>query len=88
MDDGLVGRTFMSQTPFFYSDITKITIRSYPLAHYIGNCRSTDCFTICLQNYITGNKDYVMKFLLPHEKWMILSQKLVDFSIRNFGANI
>ncbi|KAK1353409.1 hypothetical protein POM88_052544 [Heracleum sosnowskyi] len=68
MGDGLVGRTFMSHTPSFFSDITKVSIRSYPLAHYIGNCGSTDSFTVCLHNPMTGNEDYVMEFFLPREE--------------------
>ncbi|KAK1353415.1 hypothetical protein POM88_052550 [Heracleum sosnowskyi] len=66
--DGLVGRTFMSHTPSFFSDITKVSIRSYPLAHYIGNCGSTDSFTVCLHNPMTGNEDYVMEFFLLREE--------------------
>ncbi|WOG83079.1 hypothetical protein DCAR_0102253 [Daucus carota subsp. sativus] len=68
MGDGLVGRTFMSHTAFFCSEITKLSIRSYPLAHYLGNCGSVDCFTMCLHNYTTGDKDYVIEFFLPHEQ--------------------
>ncbi|XP_074332649.1 uncharacterized protein LOC141670611 [Apium graveolens] len=67
-DQGAVGKAFLSHKPCFCSDITQFSITKYPLAHFVRRCGAMACFTICLQSFITGNRDYVLEFFLPHEK--------------------
>lgn len=67
-DQGIVGKAFLSHKPCFCRDITQFSMTKYPLAHFARKCGAMACFTICLHSFITGNRDYVLEFFLPHEK--------------------
>lgn len=65
IDEGLVGKSYLSHKSFFCRDITELSITDYPLAHYASNCGSIACFTICLCSFTPRYRECVLEFFLP-----------------------
>eukprot|EP00250_Pteridium_aquilinum_P015508 c22625_g1_i4 orf=2149-5793(+) len=62
---GAPGKAFVSNSPFFSSDIKNYSKAEYPLVHYarVFNLRAT--VAIRLRSVHTADNDYVLEFLLP-----------------------
>lgn len=62
---GIPGKTFASNRPYFSSDVKSFNIMEYPLVHYARMFGLNAAVGIRLQSTYTGNDDYVIEFYLP-----------------------
>ncbi|XP_017226093.1 protein NLP7 isoform X1 [Daucus carota subsp. sativus] len=68
IDEGLVGKSYLSHKSFLCRDIKELSITNYPLAHYAPNCRPIPCFTICLCSFKPWYREYVLELFLPSQE--------------------
>ncbi|XP_078433741.1 protein NLP2-like isoform X2 [Wolffia australiana] len=62
---GVAGRAFESNFPFFSSDIKEYNMQEYPFVHHARRFGLTAAVAIRLRSTHSGNDDYVLEFLLP-----------------------
>lgn len=62
---GVPGKAFASNRPYFSSDVKSFNIMEYPLVHYARMFGLNAAVGIRLQSTYTGNDDYVIEFYLP-----------------------
>ena len=62
---GVPGKAFSSNQPYFSSDVKSFNIMEYPLVHYARMFGLNAVVGVHLQSTYTGNDDYVIEFYLP-----------------------
>ncbi|KAH9315611.1 hypothetical protein KI387_024238, partial [Taxus chinensis] len=62
---GVPGKAFASNQPYFSADITNFSKMEYPLLHYARMFHLRAAIAIRLRSTHTGNDDYVLEFFLP-----------------------
>ena len=64
-EQGVPGKAFVSNHPFFSCDIKVYSKSEYPLVHYARVFRLGAAVAIRLRSVHTGHDDYVLEFFLP-----------------------
>ncbi|KAI3980458.1 hypothetical protein MKX01_038630 [Papaver californicum] len=62
---GIAGRAFQSNHPFFFPDVKEYAIRDYPLVHHSRKYGLNAAVAIRLRSTYTGDDDYILEFFLP-----------------------
>ncbi|KAL0456385.1 UNVERIFIED_CONTAM: protein NLP8 [Sesamum latifolium] len=62
---GVVGKSFQSNQPFFYPDVKEYHITEYPLVHHARRFGLNAAVAIRLRSTYTGYDDYILEFFLP-----------------------
>lgn len=62
---GVPGKAFAANRPYFSSDVKSFNIMEYPLVHYARMFGLNAAVGVRLQSTYTGNDDYVIEFYLP-----------------------
>eukprot|EP01018_Ginkgo_biloba_P029407 Gb_03476 [translate_table: standard] len=76
-EQGVPGKAFVSNQPYFSSDITSFTKMDYPLVHYARLFGLRAAVAIRLRSTYTGSDDYVLEFFLPKDCKDIGEQQLM-----------
>ncbi|KAK2991421.1 hypothetical protein RJ640_019067 [Escallonia rubra] len=66
---GIVWNALRSHRPYFCSDISKLSMTEYPLAHYAHEYDLTTSFVISMRSSYTGDLDYVLEFFLSTKNY-------------------
>ncbi|KAL0456387.1 UNVERIFIED_CONTAM: protein NLP8 [Sesamum latifolium] len=61
---GVVGKSFQSNQPFFYPDVKKYHITEYPLVHHARRFGLIAAVSIRLRSTYMGYDDYILEFFL------------------------
>lgn len=64
-DQGVPGKAFVSNHPFFSCDVKDYSKADYPLVHYARVFNLGAAVAIRLRSVHTGDNDYVLEFFLP-----------------------
>eukprot|EP00252_Welwitschia_mirabilis_P019153 TRINITY_DN4364_c0_g1_i1.p1 TRINITY_DN4364_c0_g1~~TRINITY_DN4364_c0_g1_i1.p1 ORF type:complete len:990 (-),score=196.38 TRINITY_DN4364_c0_g1_i1:156-3125(-) len=64
---GVAGRAFASNQPYFAEDITRFNKSQYPLVHYAQLFNLSAAVAVRLRSSHTGNDDYILEFFLPSD---------------------
>ena len=64
-DQGVVGKAFTTNQPFFSSDVKDHSKAEYPLGHLARVFGLSAAVAIRLRSVHTGGNDYVLEFFLP-----------------------
>ncbi|XP_074309279.1 protein NLP8-like isoform X1 [Silene latifolia] len=62
---GVAGKAFQSNIPFFYSDVKNYHINEYPLVQHARKYGLCAAVAIRLRSTFTGNDDYILELFLP-----------------------
>ncbi|KAF0896144.1 hypothetical protein E2562_019640 [Oryza meyeriana var. granulata] len=62
---GVAGNAFLSNNPFFSSDVKDYAMHAYPLANHARKFGLHAAVAIRLRSTYTGSDDYVLEFFLP-----------------------
>lgn len=62
---GVPGKAFESNQPFFSNDVKNYNIMDYPLVHYARMFTFSAAVAVRLRSTHTGSDDYVLEFFLP-----------------------
>ncbi|KAL0413778.1 UNVERIFIED_CONTAM: protein NLP9 [Sesamum radiatum] len=62
---GVVGKSFQSNQPFFNPDVKEYHITEYPLVHHARRFGLNAAVAIRLRSTYTGEDDYILEFFLP-----------------------
>lgn len=62
---GVPGKAFESNQPFFSNDVKTYNVIDYPLVHYARMFNFSAAVAVRLRSTHTGNDDYVLEFFLP-----------------------
>lgn len=62
---GVPGKAFESNQPYFSNDVKNYNIIDYPLVHYARMFHFSAAVAVRLRSTHTGNDDYVLEFFLP-----------------------
>ncbi|MCO5565154.1 hypothetical protein L7F22_018827 [Adiantum nelumboides] len=72
---GVPGKAFLSNTPFFSSDIKDYCKAEYPLVHYARVFNLGATVAIRLRSAFTADNDYVLEFFLPRTCSELIEQQ-------------
>ena len=76
---GVSGKAFESNFPFFSADVKDYNIHEYPFVHHARRFGLNAAVAIRLRSSFTGNDDYVLEFFLPVNcKGSVDQQLLLD----------
>ncbi|MCO5609039.1 hypothetical protein L7F22_063260 [Adiantum nelumboides] len=64
-EQGVPGKAFVSNKPFFSCDVKDYNKADYPVVHYARVFNLGAAVAIRLRSVITGESDYVLEFFLP-----------------------
>ncbi|MCO5592645.1 hypothetical protein L7F22_046648 [Adiantum nelumboides] len=64
-DQGVPGKAFVSNEPFFACDIKEYSKSDYPLGHLARIFKLSAAVAIRLRSVLTGGNDYILEFFLP-----------------------
>lgn len=64
-EQGVPGKAFVSNQPFFSSDVKDYSKAEYPLGHYARVFRLAAAVAIRLRSVLTLDNDYILEFFLP-----------------------
>lgn len=64
-EQGVPGKAFVSNQPFFSSDVKEYSKAEYPLGHYARVYQLAAAVAIRLRSVHTADDDYVLEFFLP-----------------------
>eukprot|EP00250_Pteridium_aquilinum_P015231 c22463_g2_i1 orf=1566-4001(-) len=64
-DQGVPGKAFVSNQPFFACDVKQYSKTEYPLGHLARVFKLSAAVAIRLRSVLTGGSDYVLEFFLP-----------------------
>ncbi|MCO5607123.1 hypothetical protein L7F22_061316 [Adiantum nelumboides] len=67
INQGVPGKAFASNEPFFSSDIKGYSKAEYPLGHYARLFQLSAAVAVRLRSELTGSYDYVVEFFLPQD---------------------
>ncbi|KAI5073235.1 hypothetical protein GOP47_0011248 [Adiantum capillus-veneris] len=67
INQGVPGKAFASNQPFFSSDIKGYSKADYPLGHYARLFQLIAAVAVRLKSELTGSYDYVVEFFLPQD---------------------
>ncbi|KAH9606022.1 hypothetical protein KSS87_021039 [Heliosperma pusillum] len=62
---GVAGKAFQSNIPFYYSDVKNYHINEYPLVQHARKHELCAAVAIRLRSTYTGNDDYILELFLP-----------------------
>ncbi|CAH8333279.1 unnamed protein product [Eruca vesicaria subsp. sativa] len=75
--EGIVGKAFVSNQPFFSSDVKAYDISEYPLVHHARKYGLNAAVAIKLRSTYTGEDDYILELFLPLSMKGSLEQQLL-----------
>ncbi|KAL0720566.1 hypothetical protein Bca4012_035165 [Brassica carinata] len=75
--EGIVGKAFVSNQPFFSSDVKAYDISEYPLVHHARKYGLNAAVAIKLRSTWTGEDDYILELFLPLSMKGSLEQQLL-----------
>nr|VDD04586.1 unnamed protein product [Brassica oleracea] len=75
--EGIVGKAFVSNHPFFASDVKACDIGEYPLVHHARKYGLNAAVAIKLRSTHTGEDDYILELFLPVSMRGSLEQQLL-----------
>ncbi|KAI5054953.1 hypothetical protein GOP47_0030098 [Adiantum capillus-veneris] len=76
-DQGVPGKAFISNQPFFSCDIKEYSKSEYPLGHLARVFKLSAAVAIRLRSVLTGVNDYILEFFLPQSCVDPSSQQLL-----------
>lgn len=62
---GIVGKAFQSNYPFFYPDVKDYHVSDYPLVHHARKVGLNAAIAIRVRSTYTGDSDYILELFLP-----------------------
>lgn len=62
---GIAGKAFQSNHPFFYPDVKEYHVSDYPLVHHARKFGLNAAIAIRLRSTYTGDSDYILELFLP-----------------------
>ncbi|GLJ16042.1 hypothetical protein SUGI_0266360 [Cryptomeria japonica] len=74
---GVPGKAFESNQPYFSNNVKSYSITEYPLVHYAHLFGMNAAVAVRLRSTHTGNDDYVLEFFLPTNCKDISEQQLM-----------
>ena len=74
---GVPGKAFESNQPYFSKDVKSFSITEYPLVHYTHLFGMNASVDVCLWSTHTGKDDYVLEFFIPTNCKDISKQQLL-----------
>ncbi|KAL2230390.1 UNVERIFIED_CONTAM: Protein NLP9 [Sesamum indicum] len=80
---GVVGKSFQSNQPFFYPDVKEYHITEYPLVHHARRFGLNAAVAIRLRSTYTGDDDYILEFFLPVNMKGRIEQQLLLNNLSN-----
>ncbi|KAG2309570.1 hypothetical protein Bca52824_029318 [Brassica carinata] len=81
--EGIVGKAFVSNQPFFSSDVKAYDISDYPLVHHARKHGLNAAVAIKLRSTYTGEDDYILELFLPLSMNGSLEQQLLLDSLED-----
>ncbi|KAL0711247.1 hypothetical protein Bca4012_018225 [Brassica carinata] len=75
--EGIVGKAFVSNQPFFSSDVKAYDISEYPLVQHARKYGLNAAVAIKLRSTYTGEDDYILELFLPPSMKGSLEQQLL-----------
>ncbi|XP_023639704.1 protein NLP8 isoform X1 [Capsella rubella] len=75
--EGIVGKAFISDQPFFSSDVKAYDISEYPLVQHARKYGLNAAVAIKLRSTYTGEDDYILELFLPVSMKGSLEQQLL-----------
>lgn len=75
--EGIVGKAFTSNQPFFSSDVKSYDISEYPLVQHARKYGLNAAVAIKLRSTYTGEDDYILELFLPVSMKGSLEQQLL-----------
>ncbi|WZZ40517.1 protein NLP8 isoform X1 [Brassica napus] len=75
--EGIVGKAFVSNQPFFASDVKAYDISEYPLVQHARKYGLNAAVAIKLRSTYTGEDDYILELFLPVSMKGSLEQQLL-----------
>uniref|UniRef100_A0A1J3EN34 Protein NLP8 n=1 Tax=Noccaea caerulescens TaxID=107243 RepID=A0A1J3EN34_NOCCA len=75
--EGIVGKAFVSNQPFFSSDVKAYDISEYPLVQHARKYGLNAAVAIKLRSTYTGEDDYILELFLPLSMKGSLEQQLL-----------
>ncbi|KAJ4904174.1 Protein NLP8 [Raphanus sativus] len=75
--EGIVGKAFVSNQPFFSSDVKAYDISEYPLVHHARKYGLSAAVAVKLRSTHTGEDDYILELFLPLSMKGSLEQQLL-----------
>ncbi|XP_010508418.1 PREDICTED: protein NLP8-like isoform X1 [Camelina sativa] len=75
--EGIVGKAFISNQPFFSSDVKAYDISEYPLVQHARKYGLNAAVAIKLRSTYTGEDDYILELFLPVSMKGSLEQQLL-----------
>ncbi|KAF8093942.1 hypothetical protein N665_0373s0001 [Sinapis alba] len=75
--EGIVGKAFVSNQPFFSSDVKAYDISEYPLVQHARKYGLNAAVAIKLRSTYTGEDDYILELFLPLNMKGSLEQQLL-----------
>ncbi|KAJ0239800.1 Protein NLP8 [Hirschfeldia incana] len=75
--EGIVGKAFVSNKPFFSSDVKAYDISEYPLVQHARKYGLNAAVAIKLRSTYTGEDDYILELFLPLSMKGSLEQQLL-----------
>ncbi|KAJ4906536.1 Protein NLP8 [Raphanus sativus] len=83
--EGIVGKAFVSNQPFFSSDVKAYDISEYPLVQHARKYGLNAAVAIKLRSTYTGEDDYILELFLPLSMKGSLEQQLLLDSLSDVG---
>ncbi|KAI5073571.1 hypothetical protein GOP47_0011584 [Adiantum capillus-veneris] len=72
---GVPGKAFLSNSPFFSSDVKDYSKAEYPLVHYARVFNLGATVAIRLRSALTADHDYILEFFLPRTCTELVEQQ-------------
>ncbi|CAH8374076.1 unnamed protein product [Eruca vesicaria subsp. sativa] len=76
-EEGIVGKAFVSNQPFFSSDVKAYDISEYPLVQHARKYGLNAAVAIKLRSTYTGEDDYILELFLPQNMNGNVEQQLL-----------
>ncbi|XP_047336894.1 protein NLP9-like isoform X2 [Impatiens glandulifera] len=74
---GVAGKAFLSNHPFFFADVKSYDIYQYPLVHHARKFNLNSAVAIRLRSTFTGDEDYIIEFFLPNHISGTMEQQIL-----------